>query len=711
LKQKKGDKDKDFMVSRNLRNFFFPHRIVIFGASQNPKNLAGVIPRNCDNYGFKGEIYLAGQSGGHIGDRPIHRNIEDIGVVPDLAVLLIPAGSIPATMTACGRMGIKSVVIETAGFSEFGDDKRSLEAEIARIAGEWDMSVMGPNCIGVINMENGLALPFVPLDKQKGPVGSVSVISQSGGIIRDILKRSDLENLALNKVVSIGNKLMLDESDVLEYLIDDPGTRIIGIYLESFGSGRRLLELAGSTEKPVIVLKANRTGPGSEAGRFHTSALAGNDEVADAALRRAGVLRASTTEEMVNWCKIFTLPAMRGPNLMAMARSGGQCVLLVDAAARYGLKYVNLPEGIAGMIRKNVRAGVIRLGNPLDVGDIFDLGLYRDLIDLSLSRQGVDGLIFYHEFEGGPGESWARQVINSARELSERHGKPVAVCMVPDRENYFAMRDVAPFPIFPDADTATRALAASLHHFSRTSGKEHTGSRRRSTRAARSGKEEQKGTEGGGLERSGTSGMVDVRATLELLAQYNVPLPEYALVRNAEEGIEAARKIGYPVALKKTSPYVVHKSDQNAVILGLADEAALKRAFNALQADEYLVQRMVQGGYETIVGCRNDPEFGQVVLFGMGGIFVEVLRDTSIRLLPIRLPDAREMIREIRGSKLLQGFRGSEPADVDAIASCLVSVSRLLQEHPEITALDINPLIALPAGRGCLVVDARMERA
>jgi acetyltransferase len=697
------------MISRDLRQFFFPDRVVIFGVSQNPNNLAGIIPRNNDNYGFRGEMYLVGQSGGQAGDRRIYRSVEEIGVVPDLAVLLIPAGSIPATMIACGKIGIKSVVIETGGFSEFGDERRSLEAEIVRIAGEWDMTVMGPNCIGVINMETGLALPFVPLDKQKGPAGSVSMISQSGGIIRDILKRSDLENLALNKVVSIGNKLMLDENDVLEYLIDDPGTRIIGIYLESFGNGRRLLELAGSTGKPVIVLKANRAGPGNETARFHTSALAGNDEVADAALRQAGLLRASTTEEMVNWFKIFALPPMRGPNLMAMARSGGQCVLLADAAVRYGLRYVNLPEGIAGIIRKNVRAGVIRLGNPLDVGDIFDLGLYRELIDLSLSKAGVDGLIFYHEFERGPGESWARQLIHSARELSERHEKPVVVCMIPDRESYFAMRDVAPFPIFPDADTATRALAVSLDHFSRTPGKEPAGSWRRPAQVARLRKEEQKGMDPGDHGRSGVSDMADVRTTLELLTRYNLPLPDYALVRTVEEGIEAARQIGYPVALKKASPNIIHKSDQNAVLLGLIDEVALKQAFKALQADEYLVQRMVHGGYETIVGCRNDPEFGQVILFGMGGIFTEVLRDTSLRLLPIGLSDAREMISEIRGSKLLQGFRGSEPADVDAVASCLVAVSRLLQEHQEIVALDINPLVALPAGRGCLVVDARLE--
>jgi acetyltransferase len=697
------------MISSDLRQFFSPDRVAIFGVSQNPDNLAGVIPRNSDNYGFKGEIYLVGQSGGRIGDRPIYRSVEEIGVVPDLAVLLIPANSIPSTMAACGKIGIRSVVIETGGFSELGDERRSFEEEIIRIAGEWGMTVMGPNCIGVINMETGLTLPFVPLDKRKGPAGSVSIISQSGGIIRDILKRSDLENLALNKVVSIGNKLMLDENDILEYLIDDPGTRSIGIYLESFGDGKRLVRLAQSTEKPVIVLKANRAGPGSQVARFHTSALAGNDEVADAALRRAGVLRASTTEEMVNWFKIFTLPAMRGPRLMAMARSGGQCVLLADAAARYGLRYVNLPESVSGVIRKNVRAGVIHLSNPLDVGDIFDLGLYRDLIDLSLSKPGIDGLIFYHEFERGPGESWARQLIHSARELSTRYEKPVALCMMPDRENYFAMREFEPFPIFPDADSATRALAVSLHHFSRTSGKEPVRQEPRTSRVVSEGTVAQREMKAGDHGRPCIPGIADVRATLELLARYNVPLPHYALVRTADEGIEAARKIGYPVALKKSSPFVAHKSDQNAVLLGLANEIALRRAFNGLKADEYLVQRMVHGIYETIVGCRNDPEFGQVILFGMGGIFVEVLRDTSMRLLPIGLSDAREMISEIRGSKLLQGFRGSEPADVDAIASCLVSVSRLLQEHPEITALDINPLIALPAGRGCLAVDARME--
>ncbi|OPY74809.1 MAG: succinyl-CoA synthetase subunit alpha [Syntrophorhabdus sp. PtaU1.Bin058] len=704
-----GKEEKGLMISRDLKNFFFPDRVVVFGVSQNPSNLAGIIPRNNDNYGFTGEIYLVGQSGGSMGNRQIYRSVEEIGVVPDLAVLLIPADSISSTMTACGKMGIKSVVIETGGFSEFDDEKRFLEAEIIRTAGEWGMTVMGPNCIGVINIETGLTLPFVPLDKRQGHAGSVSMISQSGGIIRDILKRSDLENLALNKVVSIGNKLMLNENDILEYLIGDPGTRIIGIYLESFGDGRELVRLAGSTDKPVIVLKANRAGPGSKAARFHTSALAGNDEVADAILRQSGILRALTTEVMINWFKIFTLPAMCGPNLIAMARSGGQCVLIADAAARYGLKFVDLPERISGMLRKHLRAGVIRLSNPLDVGDIFDIGLYKEMIELSLSEPGVDGLIFYHEFENGPGESWARQLIHSARELTEQYKKPVVLCMIPERENYFEMKDVEPFPIFTDADSAAQALAVSLRHFVRTSGEEPVKAQPRTSRAAGAGTGRER-------MRPGDHGsplvpvITDVRATLELLARYNLPLPGYALVRTVEEGAEAARRIGYPVALKTASPYVVHKSEQNAVHIGLADEDALRRAFDRMQADEYLVQRMVPGGYETIVGCRRDPEFGQVIIFGMGGIFTEVLRDTSMRLLPIELPDARKMISEIRGSRLLQGFRGSGPVDVDAIASCLVAVSRLLQKHPEITALDINPLIALPVGQGCMIVDAKMER-
>lgn len=698
------------MISRDLRNFFFPDRVVVFGVSQNPDNLARIIPGNCDNYGFKGEIYLVGQSGGSMGGRPIYRSVEDIGVVPDLAVLLIPADSIPATMAACGKMGIKSVIIETGGFSEFDDEKRTLEAEIIRTAGEWGMTVMGPNCIGVINIETGLTLPFVPLDKQQGYAGSVSMISQSGGIIRDMLKRSDLENLALNKVVSIGNKLMLNENDILEYLIGDPGTRIIGIYLESFSDGRELVRLAGSTDKPVIVLKANRAGPGNKAARFHTSALAGNDEVADAVLRQAGILRVPTTEVMINWFKIFTLPAMCGPNLIAMARSGGQCVLVADAAARYGLKFVELPERISGMLRKHLRAGVIRLSNPLDVGDVFDIGLYREMIELSLSEPGVDGLIFYHEFENGPaGESWARQLVHSARELTERYKKPVALCMIPDRESYFEMKDVEPFPIFTDADSAAQALAVSLRHFLRTSGREPVRLQPRTSRATGSGIGGERKMGAGDHGSAHVPVVADVRTTLELLARYNLPLPGYALVRTVEEGVEAARRIGYPVALKTASPSVVHKSEQNAVRIGLADEDALKQAFDRIRADVYLVQRMVSGGYETIVGCRNDPEFGQVIIFGMGGIFTEVLRDTSMRLLPIELPDARKMIGEIRGSRLLQGFRGSEPVDVDAIASCLVAVSRLLQEHPEITALDINPLIALPVGRGCMIVDAKME--
>ena len=693
-----------------LRKMFYPESVVVFGVSDSLTNLARTIVQNCRHFGFKGTVYPVGRGGGRLGNQRIFRSLEEIDAVPDLAVLLIPADTIPATLDACGRKGIRHVVIETAGFSEYGEERRALETEILRIASQWDMTFMGPNCIGMINLETGLAAPFVALDRWEMPPGAVSMISQSGGVIHDILRRATLEHLALNKLASIGNKLMLDENDVVEFLIRDAGTGVIGLYVEHISDGRRLMSLASSTDKPIIMLKANRSQSSREVAQFHTSALAGDDEVADAALRQAGIHRAETTAQMVNWFKVFTLPRMRGPKILAMARSGGQCVLLADAAHRHGLELVTLPHRFSDRVRKKVRASVIRSTNPLDLGDVFDIDFYTELIALSLQEEGVDGLLFYHEFDDERDRPPTQALIKRAKALTAQYGKPVALCLMPDKENFFVMKETTDLPIFPDADTAAQALAVSLRHFRRklkptpVATTETDRALGAITTAGLSAVVADKGT-----KTLRTPDILGAREVLDLLQSYDIPVPDYAFVRSREEATEAARRIGYPVALKQVSPYLLHKTESNGVQLSLTDDDALACAFDTMRAEEYLVQKMVPRGYETIIGSKADAEFGQVILFGMGGVLTEVFKDITIRVLPIDEMGAAEMIDETKAAILLHGYRGQPAADIKALISCLVRVSRLLSDHPEIVTLDINPLIVFSKGGGCVAVDARIE--
>jgi acyl-CoA synthetase (NDP forming) len=690
-----------------LRRMFYPERVVVFGVSDSPTNLARTIVENCTNFGFKGTVYPVGRGGGRLGNQRIFRSLEEIDAVPDLAILLIPAETIPGTLEACGRKGIRHALIETGGFSEYGEERRVLEREILRIASQWDMTFMGPNCIGMINIETGLAAPFVPLDRWEMPPGVVSMISQSGGIVHDILRRATVEHLGLNKLASIGNKLMLDENDMIEFLISDAGTGIIGLYVEHISDGRRLMTLALSTDKPIIMLKANRSQSSREVAQFHTSALAGDDEVADAALRQAGIHRAETTAQVVSWFKIFTLPPMRGPKILAIARSGGQCVLMADAAHRHGLELVPLPQRFLDKVRKKVRAGVIRPTNPLDLGDVFDIDFYIELMELSLQEQAVDGLLFYHDFGDEPDRPPTQELIKRAKALTAQYKKPLALCLGPDKGSFFMMKETTDFPIFPDADTAAQALAVSLSHFQ---------NRLKRGAAVAAHAPEKDATAAlvpvPARSAAGTPAapeILSVRETLALLLSYDIPLADYTLVRTHQEAVEAARRIGYPVALKQASPYLLHKTENKGVQLNLMDDDALKSAFKKMRAEEYLVQKMVPSGHETIIGSKTDAEFGQVILFGMGGVLTEVFKDMAIRVLPVDELSVAEMINETKAAVILQGYRGQPAGDMKALVSCLVRVSKLLCDHPEIVTLDINPLIVLPGGGGCVAVDARIE--
>ena len=695
-------------IPERLRKIFYPEHVAVFGVSDAPTNLARVIVENCRNYGFKGIVYPVGRSGGHLDGQPIFRDVAEIGTVPDLAVLLIPAETIVEALDACGRKGIRHAVIETGGFSEFGSERIKLEREILDLASKWNMTIMGPNCIGVINMEIGLTLPFVPLDQSDTRAGKVSMISQSGGIIHDILRRSALENLPLNKLASIGNKLMLDENDVIEFLIADPGTHLIGCYLENISDGRRLMSLAASTDKPIVVVKSNRNQSSHEIARFHTSALAGDDVIADAALRQGGIHRARTTAEMVNWFKVFTLPPMRGPRVIAMARSGGQCVLLADAAHRHGLELVRLSDRLRDRWRQKVRAGVIQPTNPVDLGDVFDIEFYIELIELALEESGVDGVIFYHDFGDAPDVPPTRMLIERTKTFTARYDKPVALCMIPDKENWFAMKETAEFPIFPDAETAAQALAVSLNHYRHRSRRGGDAQTHLAVKELTTPRQQPSGSTG--KRPLDTPEVLGVRETYDLLLSYGVPIPEYALVKTRKEAIEAARRIGYPVALKVASPFLLHKTESKGVQLNLTNDHALTKALKEMQADEYLVQKMIAIGCEIIIGGKRDPEFGPVILFGLGGIFAEVFKDTAIRVAPIDQAVAAEMVEETRAAIILRGYRGAPPADLNTFLSCMTSISRLLVDHPEIITLDVNPLIVLSDGQGCAAVDIRIER-
>jgi acyl-CoA synthetase (NDP forming) len=670
---------------------------MVVGVSNATVNLGKSIVQNLDRFKFQGPVYCVGKDGGYLGDRTIYRTIGDVDAVPDLAVFLIPARFIPEAMDACGRKGTRYAVIETAGFTEYGDEGRDLERQLYQAVRRWNMRFVGPNCISIINLENGLVLPFVPFNPEGTKQGHISLAAQSGGVIVDAVRLLSFENLGFNKLISMGNKLDLNENNFLEFLISDPGSHVIGLYLENIVDGRRLMNGAYQSDKPIIVLKGNIADSSRKIAQFHTAALAGDDAVADGAFKQAGIIRVSNMQEMMDNFKIFSLPPMRGPRLGLLCRSGGQGVMLADAVYRHGLSLSQFSDDFFAFVTKEVRAGVIRLTNPLDLGDIFNLQTHIEIMEKALQEKDVDGLVFSHAYVADAEVEASKKLIVAARNLSLTYGKPVVVTVIPRKKEWFSMKEAADFPVYSEADYAIRALSNSFRHCTNRS------------LPGWSGKKIplREKTENDGTRLSAR--LLGPGEAYDLLASAGLPVADYHIVGNAREGMNAANDIGYPVAVKVASPAILHKTEQEGVKLNITGPEELKRVIGDMSADEFMIQEMVAPGREVIIGGRQDNEFGPVILFGMGGIFVEVMKDVAIRVAPIDDDDAERMIADTQSRRLLDGIRGQAPADMPALKWCLVRISRLLFDHPEIVNLDINPMIVGDDRMGCVIVDAKIE--
>ena len=537
-----------------MQKMFYPESVMVYGVSDSPNNLGRNTVENLERFGFKGSVYLVGREGSELNGRKIYRHIEDIDAVPDLAVFLIPAKAIPDVMERCGRKGIPYAVIQSAGFSEFTEEGRQLEAKLLETAGKWNIRFMGPNCIGTINLDNGLVLPFVPMYPDAMLKGPVSIISQSGGVVIDGIRLLTFENIGFNKSISIGNKLNLNECDYLSYFMSDPETRMIGMYLENFTDGRRLMALAQQTDKPIVILKANKSASSHQIAQFHTTALAGDDEVTDAALKQAGIHRAQTLQEMIDDFKIFSLPLIQGRKIGVICRSGGQAVMLADAVHQHGFELAKFSDPVFDYVKKEVRAGVIRMTNPLDIGDVFDTRIYIRIIEKVLQEPDVDGVVFGHTYLHGVSIPPTQELIRSAKKLSDRYQKPVVFLMIAGKKYFFTLKETADFPIFADPEQALKSLSLSREHFTNRLAF-HKDPLLSSLPMATDRK----------VESTPKQGILNPDEVFHLLKSYGLPVADFAMTGNITEALNAAKRIGYPVALKMASPGILHKTEAKGV--------------------------------------------------------------------------------------------------------------------------------------------------
>jgi acetyltransferase len=682
--------------------FFYPRSIAVVGVSPEKKNLGKNIVLNCLYFGYPGEIIPVGLSKGVVYGQRIQENLESVGREIDLAVILTPAKTIPGILEQCGRKGIKHAVIESGGFSELGKEGEPLERACLDVARRYGIRFIGPNGIGVTNLDNGLALPFMPLRTDITP-GPVSILAQSGGVGLSYLNFLAEENIGMNKFVSMGNKLNVDENDLLGYLIHDEGTKIILVYLEGFKDARRFIEVASTSTKPILVHKSNRFEASARIAHSHTAALFADDRLVDYALEQAGCIRLNTMDDSMDYLKSQTLPPLRGNRLAIISRSGGHAVIAADACAHYGFSLPRFPEEILKKVESRLRAHVIRLQNPLDLGDLFELEFYAFIVEEMLKRNDVDGVVLVHGYQGGFEREASRTLIKKVERLVDQYQKPVACVIFAAALEKDYLRKSVKIPIFSAPENAMRAFNLSYQWSFRKPSPLQVQSLDRVNREKA----------GEVVSHVKKTGHLLLHECLLLLEHYGFSVPSYALVKTEAEALQFWRTSKAPLAMKINRPHFSHKSDLGAVQLNITTQADVEKAFRTLTAlggdeTEVLVQSMVTRGREVILGGKRDQSFGPIVLFGLGGIFVEAMKDVVWRVAPLSYEEARRMIGSIRGERILQGIRGEKPCDIGTLEDLLVRLSHMLIDFPQIQEIDINPVLVFAEGEGAKAVDARI---
>jgi acetate---CoA ligase (ADP-forming) len=683
-----------------MDKFFAADSVAVMGVSNSPSNLGRAMVYNLMEFRYQGCIYLVGPKGGSFLGHKIYPSILDVPEAVDLATILIPAAAVPEALRQCGEKGVKRVVLQSAGFGELGEDRRRLEEEIRRIVQHYQMRLIGPNCIGVINRQTGLAVPFMPM-RAEAPAGRISIISQSGGVGAMMLNTLATEHLGFNKFVSIGNKLNVNESDLMEYFIEDSQTQMVFCYLEGIAEGRRLMEIAGRSGKPIVVHKSNKGGAGAIIAKSHSASLSTDDAVVSAAFRQCGIVRVAEQREAAECLKAFSLPRMKGRRLAVISRSGGHAVMAADAADEYGFTLPPFPGETLRLVEEHSRAKVIQFHNPMDLGDLFDLPLYRKLADLTLARDDVDGLLFVHNYQGVVDAEPSRNLIASLGEVIAQSHKPLALCVFTTESELVENRRGSAFPIFTDPREAVRALA-----------------RNRDWQPAPAPPFARQRPEGMDRDRVraefeavlGSSGQLSPDKVAHLLGAYGVALIPWELALNADAAVAAAERLSFPVVMKTGNAAIIHKSDVGGVLLNLENPGGVRNAYQTLTelgGQEVLVAKMAGPGLEWFVGGRQDEHFGPVVVVGSGGIYVEIFRETAIRVAPVTHQEAFRLLEECRGAPLLAGARGQEALDRESLADLVVRVSWLLHDFPEIRELDLNPIRIFAAGEGCCALDWR----
>lgn len=697
----------------SLDPIFRPRAVAVIGASRSPGTIGYEIVDNLVRHGYRGAVYPVNPRADSIHSIPAYASVRDIPGPVDLAVIAVPKECVLDVVDECGAKGVPGLVVITSGFREVGgagvDRERALVERVRR----YGMRLVGPNCVGVVNTAGDVSLnaTFAPTMPPPGPV---SFISQSGAMGVTILDYAAEYGIGIHHFASVGNKADVSVNDLLEYWGDDPDTGVILMYIESFGNPRKFTRIARrlTKSKPVIAVKAGRTAAGARAATSHTGALAGLDAATDALLAQCGVIRVDTVEELFDLAMAFgESPLPCGDRVAIVTNAGGPGIIIADACESLGLRVTPLAPATEEKLRKCLPEEA-STRNPVDMIASATAEKYRIALEAVLADPNVDAAIAAFVPPLGVKQLDVAQAIVEARRSAP--GKPILAVLM-GREGLpqgrAELKDAGvPAYIFPES--AARALAAMARH------------RRWLERPE--GEVRRFGADAGAVRRIIDGALADGREqlttdeALAALRAYGIPAVESRVARTAEEAVAAARELGFPVVLKVVSPDIVHKTEVGGIVVDVRTEQEARAAFARIRArvraaaprariEGILVERFVRGGRETIIGMTLDPGFGPVLMFGLGGIYVEALGDVAFRVAPVTDVDARELVRSIRGIKLLEGVRGEPPADIALLEEVIQRVAQLVADHDRIAELDVNPFLIFEEGG--VAVDARIRVA
>jgi acetyl coenzyme A synthetase (ADP forming)-like protein len=700
------------MKSNMLDMFFRPESVAVIGASRDATKLGHGILQNIVQYGYKGAVYPINPSSPEVLGLPAYPSVLDVPGPVELAVIVVPARFVSSVLEECGQKGVKGAIIISAGFREVGRNGKQRENELLAIARRYGMRLIGPNVLGVIDTISGLNASFAVGMPRRG---TIAFMSQSGALCTSILDMALAQGVGFSHFVSLGNKADTNEIDFLEAWQSDPHTHVIVAYLEGIVDGARFMEVARKVNmrKPIVAIKSGTTSAGSRAVSSHTGTLAGSEKAYDAAFNQVGIIRARSVEDLFDYSVAFARqPLLASDRIAVVTNAGGPGIMAADAIEREGLQLASLEPETQLLLRERLPSAA-SVANPIDVlgdslADRYDIAINAALSDPNV---GAVVVILTPQVMTQIDET-ARAVGNA----SARHDKPIMACFMGEATVGSGVHILNEMQV-PNYRVPERAVAAlrAMSRYRQWREDPPPAITRfdvdiEKTRAV--------------LDRVREEGRVTIgdAESREIMKAYGISMPQSELAANSEEAVAAAESIGYPVVMKIASPDILHKTDIGGVKLNLSSPTDVRDAFDLLvyRATRYmpdaeiwgcLVQEQVRGGKEIILGMSRDPQFGPLLLFGLGGIYVEALKDVTFRVAPIDAREAREMIAEIRAFSLLRGVRGEAPSDLDAIIDTLLRVSQLVTDFPEIAELDINPLIVFEQGRGALGLDMRLVLA